>query len=98
MEVSNQVRVWYLLSLQAFYVVNSYLLSNILGLVLCHENPCLRSTTKTDVPIAWESTTSLPDETHSFEFGVSSLWGHDLLYIDDYSEEADGYYRSDVEI
>jgi len=51
-----------------------------------------------DVPNAWESTINIPDETHRFEIGVSANWGNDLLYIDDYSEEADGYYRSDIEI
>ena len=57
-----------------------------------------RSTGQSDVPIVWDKTIYPDDETHSFEFGVSEIWGHDILYFDGETEEAGGYSRFDDDV
>ena len=56
-------------------------------------NRVAKTTSKSDVPIIWESTVNLPDEIHSYEFGVSELWGWDMLYLD--GDRDPGYSRSE---
>ena len=57
-----------------------------------------RSTGQSTVPIVWEKTLYPDDETHSFKFGVSELWGHDILFFDGETEAAGGYSRFDDEV
>jgi len=57
-----------------------------------------RATTKDDVPIIWETTSSSANETHSFEIIFRDSLNLDILYLDGVnSEPADGYwYSNDV--
>ena len=62
-------------------------------------NNTLRSTTKDNVPIIWESTMNPPNETHSFEIIYSNSLALNILYLDGKnSEPAVGYWESNDEI
>ena len=58
-----------------------------------------KTTTKDDVPIVWESTTSPSNETHSFEIVFTERLDLDILYLDGVnSEPAVGYWFSDDDV